>query len=360
MLLVLLLAACGAASSGSPSTPAVVPDAPVDATPAVPPDPPPASPSIPLVIDLHTDTLTQLRQRKLPMDSPAGLEAGTVALREGGFNAVVYAIWPGKKPEGKETAFALLEVAEREIGRLPDVELARSPADLETILAAEHLAVILSLEGAHGLGPEGLATLDALHARGVRMLGPVWSFSNRYVGSSGDGGGGLTDDGRALLARANDLGMVVDVSHASDVATLEICRASRSPVIASHSNTDAVKDHPRNLPDEALRCIGERGGVVGVNLHGPFVGGAVDLATVVRHVEHIAEVAGDGAVALGTDLDGFISPPAALATEARIPALWAELAKRGHGEETLRGWKGENFRRVWREAERQARPGAGG
>ena len=333
-----LLTAMACSTAGSEAAPAVVQPV-VETAPAPPPTP--------VVVDLHTDTLTQLQRRGLAMDAPEGLEAGTVALQKGGFNAVVYAIWPGKHPEARDVALSLLDIAEREIQRLPDVSLARSPQELREIVGRGETAVILSLEGAHGLQPGGVDQLDVLNARGVRILGPVWSFSNAYMGSSGDRGGGLTEDGEKLLERARGLGMVVDVSHASDTATLQICRTSPVPVIATHSDAFALHAHARNLSDESIRCIGERGGVIGVNLHSTFLGATADVSRIADHMEHIAQVGGTSAVALGSDFDGYITLPAGIHGAGDIPAVWAELASRGHDEKELAAWKGGNFLRVW-------------
>jgi len=283
------------------------------------------------------------------LDAP-DLQAGLPALRAGGFDAVLYAAWPGKRAEAADRAGALLEFARAEDARLEEMEIALDPDHLQAIVDQGHVAVVLGLEGGHGLEPGGLATLDRWFEAGVRVLGPAWSFSNRYAGSSGDGGGGLTEDGRALLDRARALGMVVDVSHMSDAATLEACRASPVPLIASHSDARTVRDHPRNLTDGAIRCIAERGGVVGLNLHAPFLGPGADLALAAGHAAHLRTVGGSGATALGTDFDGWIRTPAGLGSAADLPALWAALRDRGWTDAEIAGMRGENFLRAWRAA----------
>jgi membrane dipeptidase len=186
------------------------------------------------------------------------------------------------------------------------------------------------------------------------MVGLTWSFSNRFAGSSGDSGGGLTAEGRALVAQLAADGVIVDLSHASRATTLEVCGASAVPVIASHSDSHSVTAHARNLTDEEIRCIAATGGVVGVNFHATFVGGSRDVEAVADHADAIARIGGFGAVALGSDFDGLIKVPAGLEDASRLPALWAELRARGWTEAQIRGMRGENFLRVWEAVEHAA------
>jgi membrane dipeptidase len=186
------------------------------------------------------------------------------------------------------------------------------------------------------------------------MVGLTWSFSNRFAGSSGDGGAGLTAEGTALVAQLAKDGVIVDLSHASRATTLEVCGASKVPVIASHSDSYSVHANARNLTDEEIRCIAATGGVIGVNLHATFVGGTRDVKAVADHADAIARIGGFGSVALGSDYDGMIKVPAGLEDASRLPALWAELRSRGWTEAQIRGMRGENFLRVWEAVEHAA------
>ena len=139
----------------------------------------------------------------------------------------------------------------------------------------------------------------------------------------------------------------MDVSHSSRATTLAVCQDSPVPVIASHSDAHTLRAHPRNLTDEEIRCIADTGGVIGLNFHGPFVGSDADLAMVADHADHIAAIGGYEVVALGSDFDGYIRTPSGLEDASCLPALWAELRRRGWTEEQVRGVQGENFMRAW-------------
>lgn len=306
--------------------------------------------------DLHLDTPHQLHARQLGLDAE-GLEAGLAQLAAGGTNVPVMVLWPPRSADHWPHVEAVLDRLERELDARDELALVRDPAAARRVVADGGVAVVLALEGAHGLG-EGPwePRLAELHARGLSMLGLTWSMSNRFAGSSGDGGGGLSEEGRALLARARELGLLVDLSHASRATTLEVCRDSPVPVVASHSGALALQDHPRNLSDEEIRCIAATGGVVGLNLHAPFLGGAADVGRVADHAEHLARVGGKGLVALGSDFDGMIRTPQGLEDASRLPALWAELGRRGWTEAELVGLRGENFMRAWAAARAAAVP----
>lgn len=300
----------------------------------------------PIQADLHVDTPTQMVRKHLGLDAP-GLESGLPAMRAGGTNVAMMVLWPTRDGDWAaqvETLFARVEAEDK---RLDGVTLVRSPAQAVLAAASGRVGLVVSLEGAHGIDKGGLPALRALHARGLAALGLTWSFSNRFAGSSGDGGGGLTDDGRALIAEANRLGIVVDVSHASQRSTLEACAASRAPVIASHSNVFALSGHARNLHDDEIDCIARSGGVIGLNFHDSFVGKPATIAKVADHADYLKRRGGIGVVALGSDFDGLIHPADGLGDASKLPALWAELRRRGWSEVEIDCAQGANFLRAW-------------
>lgn len=300
----------------------------------------------PIQADLHLDTPTQLVRQKVSLEARS-LEGGLPAMTAGGTNVAVMALWPPRDTKWEEHVETLLATSEREDARLDAVELARTPSEARRIAAEGRIAIAYSLEGAHGLAKSGVEGLRRLQARGLMMLGQTWSFSNDYAGSSGDGGGGLTEKGRALVDEARRLGVLVDVSHASQATTMDVCRGSTWPVVASHSDAAAVRANARNLSDEEIACIAATGGVIGLNLHGPFLGAAPSVAVAADHLEHLRDVGGLGVVALGSDFDGIIQPPPDLKTSAELGALWAELRRRGWTEPMLDAVRGENFLRAW-------------
>jgi membrane dipeptidase len=322
----------------------------------IPPAPPPPQPPPPPPVwaaDLHVDTVTELGDRQVGFDDP-GLEAGLPALTAGGTNVVVNVLWPPRDSAHEPFTWSQLDRFDAELAKVSDrMALARTPAEADAIVASGRIATLLALEGAHGISQSGVDGLRRLHGRGLRVLGLTWSLSNRFGGSSGDGGAGLTDDGRALVGVAQELGILVDLSHASRPTTLEVCAVSKAPLIASHSGALSKKDVPRNLTDEEIRCIAGTGGMIGVNFHADFVSDPpVGIAQVADQVDALVKVAGIDHVGIGSDWDGDIHVPDGLENARTLPALWTALTTRGYDDAALARIRGGNFRRVWTEASR--------
>lgn len=244
------------------------------------------------------------------------------------------------------------------------VRIVRTFRQLRSALARGDLAMVLHLEGAEAI-PRDLHLLPVLYEAGLRSLGLVWSRPNAFgrgvpfnFPDTPDLGPGLTRAGKDLVRLCNELGVVVDVSHLNERGFWDVAALSTAPLVASHSGAHALCPSPRNLTDDQLRAVRDSGGIVGINFGRAFLrrDGRGDrrtsLGEIVRHVEHIARVAGVDHVGLGSDFDGT-SIPQDLGDAAGLPRLLdalragglrgAALAKVAHGNwlRVLREtWKG--------------------
>jgi membrane dipeptidase len=308
-----------------------------------------------LVIDLHADTVQDLaagtrtlgaRSRRGHLDLPR--------MRDGGIDVQVFAVYVAPRDAGVGGARAgrLIDVIKRELdSNAGGIALATTTADIERARRAGAVAAVLSIENGDAL--EGhLDAVDTFHAAGVRMLSLTWNASNALGdGALGSTHGGLTDLGRMVLRRMNQIGMVVDVSHLSEASFWDALAVTRGPLLASHANAASVHAHSRNLTDRQLRAIARRSGVVGVAFVPQFLG-ASTLARVLDHVDHMVAVMGIDYVALGSDFDGFRRAPAGLDDATKLPNLTAGLLARGYQPTAIRKILGENalrvFRTVWK------------
>lgn len=220
-----------------------------------------------------------------------------------------------------------------------DVAICTSVAAIRDAMARGQQAVILHLEGAEAIDPD-LQFLDTLHTMGLRSLGPVWSrptiFGHgvpfRYP-SDGAIGPGLTPAGHRLIARCAELAIILDVSHMNQAGFDDVA-AIGLPLVAIHSNAHAICPHARNLTDDQLRMVGQTGGMVGLNFATAFLRpdgqmraeGAFDA--MLRHLDHMISLAGEGHVGLGSDFDGA-TVPKEIGSVAGLDAL--RVAMRGHG-----------------------------
>jgi membrane dipeptidase len=322
------------------------------------------------VFDGHNDTLT----RDDAGDFVTGRDGGHIDLpraRKGGLGGGIFAALTGTPgydsdsgelaaPIGQDLATGLVS---RTIGRLLRLEreghlrLARAPGDLDAARAANTLAAVAHIEGAEAVDPELLA-LDALHAAGLRSLGPVWSRLNAFAHgvpfafpSSPDIGPGLTPAGTRLVRRCAELGIAVDLSHLNESGFWDVARLELAPLIASHSGAHALCAASRNLTDAQLDAIGASGGLVGVVFAVGFVrpDGEEDpdtpLAVIAAHVRHIADRIGVDHVALGSDFDGA-TIPRALGDVAGLPRLLDAIRAEGFSEDEMERIAWGNWRRV--------------
>ena len=184
------------------------------------------------------------------------------------------------------------------------VRLCRCVEDLIVAARENKQGVFLSLEGPEVIGcdPDRLEELKEL---GFLMTTLTWNFPNELAGPHGTELG-LTERGKAFVHRAQELGILIDVSHLSEKAFWDLIHVTTAPIVASHSNSRAVCGHSRNLSDEQFKVICNLGGLVGLNLYAPFLRPTpgADFSDVRRHVDHFLELGGQHHLALGGDLDG--------------------------------------------------------
>lgn len=373
----------------------------------------------PLTIDTHVDIPDDyMREPRFDVGTDTGLKVDLGKMERGGLDAaffVIYVEQGPRTPAGHANAMAVAErkysAIEMMLQRYPDrIRLATTPQQLRDNHAAGMLSAMIGIENGYSLGRD-LANLDAAYRRGARYLGLTHTGHNDICTSSGTkpefgdqpaGDTGLSDFGRQMVARANALGIMVDVSHASDACVRDVLQASTAPVIASHSSAQALVDHPRNLDDDLLRAIGQNDGVVQVVAYTYFLksdpareaaeealqeqvakqAGAVEFDSEVHeslpayqaglariesehpiatlgdyldHIEHAVEVAGIDHVGLASDFDGGGGITGWM-DASQTANVSAGLRERGFSEADIAKIWGGNLLRVWGAVEQVAKP----
>jgi membrane dipeptidase len=355
-----------------------------------------------LVVDGHADT----PQRFLDdgWDFTGAIGPGMLHLdsaRQGNLAAGFFALWvdPAEHPLGTHAhrALALADSVLEQLRQHPrELQLCLTPADILAARAAGRFGVLLSVEGGHAI-EDSLALLRVFHRLGVRSMTLTWNNSNNWADSSGERSRhhGLTPFGREVIAEMNRLGMIVDISHASDETFWHALEASTTPIVATHSCARALTAAPRNLTDEQLRALAAKDGLCMVNFFSAFldqgwreawnareparharhaeaaapyraagkpvpyrVSSAIDresaaaippvpLARLIDHIEHIVRVAGIDHVGLGSDFDGIPAAPAGLESASGLHRITEALHARGHSAEDIHKILGGNFLRVF-------------
>jgi membrane dipeptidase len=267
------------------------------------------------IADCHNDLLIAVRhQRERGHADPFG-DFWLPQLREGGVSLQVLPVFTEEQFVGEgalRRALVMVEEARHLAEQhADDVAIVHTGAELRAVVDSGRIALLLAIEGAEPIG-HSLELVDVMWRMGIRMSSLSWN--RRTMMADGiaerDTGGRLTQLGVDAIARMEDIGIVVDVSHLSEAGFFHLAEVATRPFVASHSSCRALSGHPRNLSDEQLRVMAETGSFVAVNAFGPFLTeGTPTVESFVDHLEHAISILGPDRVGLGTD---FIDDVAAV------------------------------------------------
>ncbi len=352
-----------------------------------------------LVFDSHVDTPSQLiRLRNLGIDNRHG-HVDFPKLKRGGVGGSFFALYtPAGMAPDAATRYALEMVSAvyDSVDDNPDyAALAFTPDDAEENARKGLISVFMGMENGAPI-QQSLSLLRTFYRLGVSYLTLTHNGDNAIADSAAEGTHwhGLSPFGKQVVAEMNGLGMMVDLSHASDETFWDVLRVSQAPVVATHSCCRALCGHRRNLTDEMLKALGESDGYVGVNLYPAFLSDRflsdpADAALfdeaerveaafiedpsdetrirawermqdrletiwrpgvreVVDHIDHAVEFAGIDHVGVGSDFDGILVPPEGLENVSLIGRIFDEMRRRGYSEEDVSKVAGENLLAVMR------------
>jgi membrane dipeptidase len=361
------------------------------------------------LIDGHNDLPWRIREDSIARGNPDAYDLRRHTpghtdfdrLKKGMVGAQFWSVYvPGEWPDSGYARVQLeqLDIARRMIARYPDrLALALTADDIRRDFRHGKLGSLLGLEGGHAI-EHSLGALRAYYDLGARYMTLTHNVTLDWADAALDSAkhNGLTPFGDSVVREMNRLGMLVDLSHVSPATMSDALNVSQAPVIFSHSAARAVVDVPRNVPDSILRRVTTNGGIVMVPFVVGFVSPAVmlyekstrpaikeledrygrDTAAITRavkewskahpapratlsqvadQIDYVRRVAGVDHVGIGGDFDGITEVVEGLEDVSTYPALFAELARRGWSDSDLRKLAGENFLRVFAQAEAVAK-----
>jgi membrane dipeptidase len=357
-----------------------------------------------LVADMHSDTVLRMkkgfdfskRDTTGHMDIPR--------LQEGGVDLQVFACWlPTDTPKDSCRARVdeMIDSLDVQVNRNPaKIAICRTASEAEKIIGSGRIAAFVGIENGVAIA-DNLANLQHFYDRGVRYMTLTHTASSDWCISSADKApkfDGLTDFGRDVVRKMNDLGMIVDISHAAPSVVAEVLKITKDPVIASHSCVYSICAHDRNLTDDQIRAIARNGGVIGINFFAGYLsrrladiadsifsthkeemdslealfrgdfgkwhqamayifdqvkekqaGVHLDVSTVIDHIDYIIKLVGPDYVGLGSDFDGVFGLPDGLKDCSMMPNITKELVRRGYSEGDIKKILGGNFIRVFKQ-----------
>jgi len=307
-------------------------------------------PELPVII---RKTLKGYRRRGFTERSGEG-HLDLPRMLEGGVDCQVFAVYvaPVYHSSPLRQALRMIDAFYSELGKTDRAVPCTSYSEVMNALRGGRVAALLSIEGGEPLEGD-LGVLRMLYRLGVRILTITHNRRNRLGNGCGEKGskGGLSTFGVEVVREMNRLGMLVDVSHLNEPGFWDVIETSQDPVIASHSNARALCDHVRNLTDEQIMALAERGGVVGVTFVRSFLRKDPENASVndvLDHIDHIVELVGVDHVGIGSDYDGIDQAPIGLEDVTKVLNITRGLVARGYSDGEIRKILGENFLRVFR------------
>ncbi|MGN6400949.1 MAG: dipeptidase [Flavisolibacter sp.] len=358
-----------------------------------------------IVIDTHNDVLSEVIMKGLNIENDlTGKSYSDIArFKKGGVDIQVFSIFCDER-FGKDTAYkyANIEIDSLYaiVGRHPDkMMIVTNPMQLQQAVKQKKLGCMMGVEGGHMI-EDNLDYLDAFYKRGVRYMTLTWNNSTSWATSAMDETRkkdlqhkGLTQFGKEVVRRMNQLGMIVDISHVGEQTFWDAINTTTKPVIASHSCVYNLCPVFRNLKDDQIKAIGKNGGIIDLNFYSGFVdsnyeknqklfhanhkteidslkalgkpGYEIDewlaktyrteaaglrptLNQLLNHLDYIVRLIGVDHVGLGSDFDGISSSPQGLDDVTDFPNITKSLVERGYSKKDIEKILGGNFIRVFK------------
>lgn len=355
-----------------------------------------------LVVDGHNDVI--ISSILDGHDISNGLNTGHTdipRLIEGGVDVQIFAVWSDDK-KWKTGAFKhandQIDALEKVINKNKDkIAIAKSVDEIYKLQKQGKIAAVIGIEGGNMI-EESVENLEALHKRGAKYLTLTWNYNLSWATAAAledvkpaNEQRGLSEKGKEIIRKMNDLGMMVDLSHGSKKLFYDVLAVSRKPILVSHSNAAKLTPHTRNLDDAQLEALKKNKGVIGVNFYSGFLDTAfesrvhqlydshfakptekisasrkydklpkelkfqadVKLDLLLDHIDYLVSKVGIDHVAIGSDFDGIESSPQYLEDVSKFPNLTKALLERGYKKKNIAKIMGLNFLRIMKENERK-------
>lgn len=309
------------------------------------------------VIDLHCDTVMKLMEHKNSSNlRKNNFSVDIEKLEKGDVMAQFFALFVEKPTVDNvfEHCMDMADTIHLELKNNEDkIKLATNYDELMKNQNDGKISAFLTIEEGSVLKGK-LSNLRNFHKLGVRLITLTWNFENEIGYPNADSkflNYGLKDFGIELIEEMNKLGMVIDVSHLSDGGFYDVAKYSKYPFVASHSNAREVCTHKRNLTDDMIKILSNKGGITGINFCKAFLNTTPrgNIEDMINHITHIYKVGGIDVIALGTDFDGIISDGLEIDNIGDIQKLAHGLKKANFNEEQIEKIFYKNALRVIKE-----------
>lgn len=321
------------------------------------------------VVDMHCDTISELHGRRRQEGQTIwnnALHLDLQKMKKGDYRLQNFALYVCLEDQDQPFAYAmeLVDTFYQELEAYPElIGVVKSYVDIRENWKAGRMSALLTIEEG-GVCQGNLRFLRDFYRLGVRMMTLTWNYPNELgwpnrLTEDGrrvpDTEHGLTERGIEFLEEMERLGMIIDISHLNDGGIWDVFRYTKKPFVASHSNARALASHPRNLTDEMIRKLADRGGVAGINYSAAFLRDWKDgekkislISDMVAHMKHMKNIGGIGCIGLGSDFDGIVGE-LEMKTAADLPLLEAQMQRQGFTSSEIEAIFYGNVLRVYKE-----------
>ncbi len=302
------------------------------------------------VIDAHCDTAYELYKLNGDLYTNS-LSVSIDQIHSYASYIQMFAIWSDPAcsgPDAMEHTKRVIAYFKQQLLKY-HIPIIQNRSDLEQYGHSNGLKALLAVEGGEPI-QESLDQLYTLYHMGVRLLTLTWNGTNAIGrGSLSDCSKGLTSFGKEVVTTMHRIGMMVDVSHLNENGFYDVMDISLKPVIASHSNAQAVHPHKRNLSDEQFKVLRKNGGVVGLNIYPIFLGKEKNLSALIDHLEHFLSLGGENHIGIGTDFDGIDCTIPEITNASQLYRLADRLIQMNYSDQLVQKILFHNMYRVIRE-----------
>ena len=309
-------------------------------------------------IDLHCDTAYRMINENLHLDKSI-CKVNIENLKKGGALAQIFAFFLDLK-EVEDPFNGFMDMYNNfilETERNKDsIKIVRNIEELKECEREEKLAAILSIEEGEVL-KGNLENIKRVYDLGIRIITLTWNYENslgypNYNFKYKDKG--LKEKGIEMVKEMEKVGIIPDASHLSDGGFYDLVKICKKPFIATHSNSREIMNHPRNLTDDMIKLLSNKGGVMGLNFCSSFVGEneVTSISDLVKHAKHIRNIGGIDVLALGSDFDG-IENEVEIKDTSEMNKLYYALNKEGFSEDDIEKIFYKNIIRVLKECSKE-------
>nr|WP_317333800.1 dipeptidase [uncultured Romboutsia sp.] len=321
-----------------------------------------------MIFDAHCDIWTHVARKRLEGEQDIIRNYHLSKFKESDIIGGIFVVWvdpPYDKNPKDRTKQILCKIKEEIKDSNDIVHIVKRSEDFDIAKESNKIAILIGMEGLQVID-DNIDNIEKLYSFGVRHASLTWNEENKLAtGAKGNIDRGLTEDGAKLVKKMEELGMILDVSHANEKTFWDICKVATKPFIASHSNCRSLCDVPRNLTDNQLREIAIRNGVVGINSYEEFVSSDLEKRTVkhlVDHIDHMVKVMGINHIGLGFDFAEYLNSDTlnhyastytygvrGLEDTTKAKNIINVLENRGYSKEDIKKICYKNFHRVIKE-----------